>query len=48
MAHTDTDLTMLFPSEGAVGGGGRVEFTDEADLLLSHQQGAETIIFTGE
>ncbi|CCJ51970.1 hypothetical protein L489_3870 [Bordetella bronchiseptica 00-P-2730] len=48
VAHTDTDLTMLFPSEARSVAEAESEFTDEADLLLSHQQGAETIIFTGE
>ena len=39
---------MLFPSEARSVAEAESEFTDEADLLLSHQQGAETIIFTGE
>lgn len=48
VAHADTDLTMLFPSEARSVAEAEAEFTDEADLLLSHQQGAETITFTGE
>ncbi|AZY53032.1 hypothetical protein [Bordetella avium] len=48
VAHADTDLTMLFPSEARSVAEAEAQFTDEADLLLSHQQGAGTITFTGE
>jgi len=48
VAHADTDLTMLFPSAAQSVAEAEAEFTDEADLLLSHQQGFETITFTGE
>jgi len=48
VAHADTDLTMLFPSAAQSVAEAEAEFTDEVELLLSHQQEAETITFTGE
>lgn len=37
IAHADTTLTMLFPSQAATVEQAEAEFTDEADLLLSRQ-----------
>lgn len=48
VAHVDTDLTMLFASAARSVAQAEDEFTDEADLLLSRSQEAETVTFTGE
>ena len=48
LAHTDTFVTMLFPSEAATVEAAENEFTDEADRLLSRRQACESITITGE
>ncbi|THF64465.1 hypothetical protein E6O51_03165 [Pseudothauera rhizosphaerae] len=45
LAHEDTDLTMIFPTEAGTVEAAEAEFTDEAELLLSRRQGGNT---TGE
>ena len=47
VAHTDTDLTMLFPARRGRWRRPSPNFTDEADLRCRTSR-AETIIFTGE
>ena len=48
LAHADTFVTMLFPSEAASIEAAENEFTDEADRLLSRLQACESITITGE
>ena len=48
LAHTDTFVTMLFPSEAATVEAAENEFTDEADRLLSRRQACESITITGD
>lgn len=48
LAHADTFVTMLFPSEAASIEAAENEFTDEADRLLSRRQACESITITGE
>lgn len=48
LAHADTFVTMLFPSEAASVEAAEHEFTDEADRLLSRRQACESITITGE
>lgn len=48
VAHTDTDLTMLFASAARSVAEAEAEFTDQGHLLLSRQQDAETVTITGE
>lgn len=48
LTYADTDLTMLFPSKAETVAEAEAQFTDEADLLLSRKQDAETITITGE
>jgi len=48
LAHADTFVTMLFPSEAASIEAAETEFTDEADRLLSRRQACESITITGE
>lgn len=48
LAHADTFVTMLFPSEAASIEAAEHEFTDEADRLLSRRQACESITITGE
>lgn len=48
LAHADTFVTMLFPSEAATVEAAENEFTDEADRLLSRRQACESITITGE
>lgn len=48
LAHEDTDLTMIFPTEARTVEEAEVEFTDETDLLMSRQQSGNLIITTGE
>lgn len=48
LAHADTFVTMLFPSEAASVEAAENEFTDEADRLLSRRQACESITITGE
>lgn len=48
IAHEDTDLTMVFPTSARTVEEAEAEFTDEVNLLMSHEQTGDTIIFTGE
>jgi hypothetical protein len=48
LAHTDTDLTMIFPSCAKTVEEAEAEFTDETDLLMSREQQENLIIITGE
>ena len=48
LAHADTFVTMLFPTEAASIEAAENEFTDEADRLLSRRQACESITITGE
>lgn len=49
IAHADTDLTMLFPSNAHSVEQAEAEFTGEAHLLLSRQQAEhDTVVITGE
>jgi hypothetical protein len=47
VAHTDTQLTMLFPTAAKTVEEAEAEFTDEADLLFS-RSGENVINITGE
>lgn len=48
-AHTDTMLTMLFPTEARTAEEAEAEFTDEADLLVSRREPESNhVIITGE
>lgn len=47
MAHTDTDLTMVFASQATTVEEAEAEFTDETDLLLSRRQ-AGNLTITGD
>lgn len=48
IAHEDTDLTMVFPTQAKTVEEAEAEFTDETNLLMSHEQEGDVIIFTGE
>lgn len=48
LAHEDTDLTMLFPTEARTVEEAEAQFTDETELLMSRQQSGDLIIKTGE
>jgi hypothetical protein len=48
LAHTDTFVTMLFPTEAATVEAAENEFTDEAGRLLSRRQACESTTITGE
>lgn len=49
LAHADTCLTMLFPSNATTVAEAEAEFTDEGHLLLSRQRAdLDSIIITGE
>lgn len=49
LAHADTHITMLFPSQAASVEEAETEFTDEAERLLSRKQSAlESVTITGE
>ena len=48
LAHADTFVTMLFPSDAVSVEAAEHEFTDEADRLLSRRQACESITITGE
>lgn len=48
LAHVDTDMTMLFPTEAQSVEAAENQFTDEAQLLFSRQSAHDTIIITGE
>lgn len=48
-AHADTDITLLFPSDARTVEQAEVQFTDDADLLMSRTQGGQdTTLITGE
>lgn len=47
VAHTDTQLTMLFPTSAKTVEEAEAEFTDEADLLFS-RSGENVVNITGE
>lgn len=47
VAHADTDLTMLFPTSAQTIEAAEAEFTDETEMLGSHQS-SNSIIRTGE
>lgn len=47
-AHEDTYLTMIFPSKANTVEEAEAEFTDEIDLLVSHQQTDDLVFITGE
>lgn len=46
LAHEDTDLTMIFPSNAETVEEAEAEFTDQVDLLVSRQQPENTILIT--
>lgn len=49
LAHADTMLTMMFPTDARTVAEAESQFTDEADMLLSRQQDAAQIeLITGE
>lgn len=48
LAHADTDLTMTFATSATTVEQAEEEFTAEADLLLSRQQGGDSIFNSGE
>lgn len=49
LAHADTMLTMLFPSDARTVAEAESQFTDEADMLLSRKQDAAQLeLITGE
>jgi hypothetical protein len=49
IAHTDTDVTMLFPSKAQTVEDAEHEFTDEAHLLFSRKGDAgDQVVITGE
>lgn len=49
IAHADTDLTMIFPSDAKTVEEAEAQFTDEVDLLVSRTSGdRDVIIITGE
>ncbi|QII84251.1 hypothetical protein G3T20_05765 [Bordetella hinzii] len=49
LAHADTMLTMMFPTDARTVTEAESQFTDEADMLLSRQQDAAQIeLITGE
>lgn len=48
VAHDDTDLTMVFPTNAQTVEYAEAEFTDETFLLMSRDSENETIIFTGD
>ena len=49
IAHADTDLTMIFPTNAKTVEEAEAEFTDEVDLLISRARGErDVIIITGE
>lgn len=49
LAHTDTMLTMSFPTKAKTVAEAESQFTDEADMLLSRKQdGAQLELITGE
>lgn len=48
IAHEDTDLTMVFPSQAKTVEEAEEEFTAECDLLMSREQSGDLIVFTGE
>lgn len=48
LAHEDTDLTMLFPSQAETVEEAEAEFTDETELLMSREQPGNLTITTGE
>lgn len=48
-AHSDTHLTMVFPTKAGSVAEAEAEFTDEVDLLVSRRcEGIDTVIITGE
>lgn len=47
IAHADTTLTMLFPSQAATVEQAEAEFTDEADLLLSRHSAEPSRLIQG-
>ena len=49
LTHTDTDLTMLFPTDAQSVDQAEAEFTDETDSLMSRQHTDQNqILITGE
>jgi hypothetical protein len=48
IAHADTHLTMLFPSQATTVEQAESEFTDESDLLLSRQDAKPPILIKGD
>lgn len=48
IAHEDTDLTMVFPTDAKTVEEAEAQFTDEFDLLMSHNSSDDTITITGE
>lgn len=48
IARQDTDLTMAFPTKAKTVEEAEAEFTEETNLLMSHEQDGDIIIFTGE
>ena len=49
IAHADTDLTMMFPTNATTVEEAEAQFTDEVDLLISRAQSKhDVIIITGE
>lgn len=48
LAHTDTHLTMLFPTTAKTVEAAEAQFTDEAHLLLSREAQHDYFLITGE
>jgi hypothetical protein len=48
VAHADTDLTMIFPSNAKTVEEAEAQFTDETHLLLSRHSAEHDAIITGE
>lgn len=48
IAHEDTDMTMVFPTQAKTVEEAEAEFTDEAHLLFSRNSTDDTIVITGE
>lgn len=48
VAHQDTMLTMLFPSDAMTVEAAEAQFTDEADMLFSRGNDHDEVVITGE
>lgn len=48
MAHSDVDMTMMFPTDARTVAEAEAQFTDEVDLLMSRHDDLTTTLITGE